>query len=83
MATGLGEEVYGKMSGGLGAGWAADPDLGDYQRRIDGVQAELRQLERALEEAMAQRGGRQLDADVRVEGYGPAGEPGTDIGQGT
>lgn len=64
----LGQEVYRKMSGGLAAAWTADADLADFQRRIDGVQAELRQHERALEEVMAQRHTREVEVEVPVEG---------------
>jgi len=44
----LGEEVFKRMKSGSAGSWADDPVLADHRTRIEGVQAELRQRERAL-----------------------------------
>ena len=49
----LGEEVYGRMAADEQGPWSEDVELTDHQMRIEGVKAELRQRERALQSIMA------------------------------
>ena len=52
----LGEEVYGRMAADEKGPWSKDAELADHRTRIEGVKAELRQRERALQEIMEGRG---------------------------
>ena len=60
----LGEEVYGRMTADEKGPWSKDAELADHRTRIEGVKAELRQRERALQEIMEGGGEEEEEEDI-------------------
>jgi hypothetical protein len=58
----LGENVYGKMVDGRLCGSSDDADLKTFRTRIEGLQAELRQREKALKEILE---GEQIKTETK------------------
>lgn len=51
----LGEEVYGRIVASSPGPWSEDSVLQEFRVRIDGVKAEVRQREKALERLLEKR----------------------------
>jgi hypothetical protein len=70
----LGEEIYARMTAGEKGPWSEDVELEDFRTRIEGVKAELRQRERALQEIMAGPDEEEEDAGKKPDSESAAEE---------